>query len=552
MTPDAPICPRCSRKLHRSHPAASGKMRWCCRYRIEGKRVYCYSTTEPQALIPKSRTGDQIRARTSQQQQIIDRALSAGFQHELPVSDVYVFTCAVDRSPAHIEFLASLKQYVTHRKSQGWRASLHVIPILMKNVTHRKQEAGTLAELWAPELRPYLFAGRSDAIPHLSVIADVKIQPTAVSPLSGLNAMAGSRSILVGHPKLELTTVATPGKSLPKILTSTGAVTALDYTDTRMGKIAEFHHSQSAVVIEVDWTAGVFYMTQLCASSETGEFTDMGWHYSPGGVSAAPRPAAYVMADTHFRFHSKEAEDAKFRKGGVIEQLQPEYLLWHDLKDGYSHNHHEDKDPFIAAEKMESGLHMVRQEVIDSVKYAERLTPPDCQSIVVCSNHDEFLTRWIKEQDWKRLTSKDNMVFYLDTARRMLEGQVMTESGVRTPSPFIMWGRELVDPLKVRFLAPGEHFELAGVVLHMHGHDGPNGARGSAKNLSRIGVKSIINHGHGPNIREGLWQGGTNSVLDPSYGRGPSNWMHCDVVLHATGKRQMLFTIKGRCRLERK
>lgn len=536
--------------MHRGSVAASGNARWTCRRRVNGKRKYCYSTTALAAVAPVDRAGNEIRARTTQQQQVIDRALTAGFSHKLPKSDIYVFTTAVDRSPVHTEFFAALQQYVSHRRHEGWRASLHVIPVLMQNVKHRKEEKGTLANLWAPELRPYLFAGRSDIIPHLTIMADIKIQPTAVSPVNGLSAMAGGRSILVGHPKLELTTVATPGTSLPKILTTTGAVTALDYTDTRLGKVSEFHHSQSAVVIEVDWRKGVFYMTQLTASSDTGEFTDMDVHYTPTGIRAAERPSALVMGDTHVGFHSKEAEDAKFRKGGLVQRLQPEYLIWHDLKDGYSHNHHEDKNPFIAAEKMESGLHAVREEVLRSVRYAESRTPDNCQSIVVSSNHDEFLTGWIIDKDWKKLTSKDNMIFYLDTARRMLELQYMNGSGVQVPSPFVMWGRDIVDPKKVRFLS-GEEFALSGVVLSMHGHKGPNGARGSIKNLRRIGVKSVVGHGHGPGISEGCWQVGTNSVLDPPYTAGsPSNWMHADVVLHATGKRQMIFTIKGRCRLE--
>lgn len=490
-----------------------------------------------------------IRPRLPLAEQIRQRAIHAGFASALPKSDVYVFTSAVDGAPVHAEFFGALKRYVRHRKKQGWRASLHVIPVLMRNVTRRKAERGTTAALWAPELRPFLFAGRSDLIPHLSIVGDLKVQATAVSPISRLSAMSGRRSVLMGHPRLELTTVATPGSDLPKILTSTGAVTALDYTDSGTGKISEFHHCQSAVVIEVDWRAGLFFMTQLTASSETGEFTDMEWHYTPRGVKRAERPAALVLADTHFGFHSLAAEREKFRSGGTVARLRPRHLVWHDLKDGYSHNHHEAKDVFARAGKMGTWAEMVRDEVMDAARYAEEHTPDDCLSVVVSSNHDEFLTTWIRDSNWKHLTTKDNMLFYLATAHRMLEGQKLTRRGVETPSPFVMWGREAVDPKRVRFLTGDEPFALAGVSLEMHGHKGPGGARGNIKNLSRIGVKVVINHGHGPNIREGGWQGGTNSILDPVYAGGPSNWMHADVLLHASGKRQMIFTINGRSRL---
>ena len=83
----------------------------------------------------------------------------------------------------------------------------------------------------------------------------------------------------------------------------------------------------------------------------------------------------------------------------------------------------------------------------------------------------------------------------------------------------------------------------------MHGDHGPNGARGSLKNLSRIGVKNVHGHGHGPGEEEGATRVGTGSRLDLNYARGsPSGWLQADAFVHANGKRQLIFYIEGKHR----
>ena len=82
----------------------------------------------------------------------------------------------------------------------------------------------------------------------------------------------------------------------------------------------------------------------------------------------------------------------------------------------------------------------------------------------------------------------------------------------------------------------------------MHGHLGPNGARGSARNLSRIGTRSIIGHSHSPNIWQGVYQVGTSSKLRLHYTAGPSSWFHTHAVVHPNGRRQMIHIVEGHWR----
>ena len=104
------------------------------------------------------------------------------------------------------------------------------------------------------------------------------------------------------------------------------------------------------------------------------------------------------------------------------------------------------------------------------------------------------------------------------------------------------------DASDVRVLGGDESLVVCGVELGMHGDRGPNGARGSARNLRRIGVRSIIGHSHSPEIAEGCYQTGTSTRLRLEYNSGPSSWLNAHVVLNADGKRQLVIIVDGRFR----
>jgi len=79
----------------------------------------------------------------------------------------------------------------------------------------------------------------------------------------------------------------------------------------------------------------------------------------------------------------------------------------------------------------------------------------------------------------------------------------------------------------------------------MHGDIGPNGARGSIKNIAKIGERSVVGHSHVCSILMGTFQVGTSSKLQLEYNHGPSSWMHAHCVVHKNGKRQMIFIMDG-------
>ena len=103
----------------------------------------------------------------------------------------------------------------------------------------------------------------------------------------------------------------------------------------------------------------------------------------------------------------------------------------------------------------------------------------------------------------------------------------------------------LDDEDDLNVLRTDESFTVKGVELGMHGHRGPNGARGTLKSFSSIGVKSVTGHSHTPGIEGGAYQTGTSTNLRLEYTQGPSSWLHSHVVIYANGKRSHINIIDG-------
>lgn len=465
--------------------------------------------------------------------QIRERALDAGFRSQLPQAQRFVVTAAQDGSPLHDGFFAALKSYCRYNN-----AALVVIPYLYRALNTRKQESEVVAVRWAAELHPYLFAGRQLVAPGLAIVGDVKISPTKQSPLSGLDAMTLGASAIFAHPKLELRTVPTLG-STPTILTTTGAITISDYVDALSSKIGEFHHTIGACVIEIE-DDDTFHLRQINAETDSGEFIDLNLRYTAAPEpKIAPRPLAVVLGDTHVGSVDPNVEAATFGPAGIIDQLAPKHIVYHDLLDGMSMNPHHKGKPFLALAKRAAGRHKIKEEILTAARYIEERTPRDALAIVVASNHNDFLNRWMNSVDWREIADKEDVLFYLDTAKRMAEASDYADSGYTGIDPFVLWAQEIAP--KAKFLRRGESFKLGGVELSQHFDIGPNGARGSLRNMSRIGTKVIGGHGHGPGIREGGVQTGTSTLLRLEYNVGASTWAHAHAVEYANGKRSLIF-----------
>jgi hypothetical protein len=461
------------------------------------------------------------------------------FERPLPKdAKRFIVTAAQNATPVHDKWWATLRIMAA-----ALEAEILVIPLRYKNPTSQWSGSQQNAEHWDAAVRPYLWNVRKALNKNLMVLGDIKIQPTASDPLMGADALSHAASGIIGHTKLQMRCIPTPSHRMAKILTTTGACTVANYTDSRAGRLGEFHHSLSAVLVELDGSR--FFLRHVHYDAKGNGCTDLETRYTPVGYGKAPPPTALVMGDTHVDFIDPAVERATFGKGGMVDRLRPRHLVWHDLLDSYSCNPHHKNNPFNAIAKRAIGADAVRAEVNRAIEFVKARTGKAI-SVIVGSNHNDFLRRWIVSHDWR--LDPTNAEFYLETALAMVRGTKIGPKGTEYPDPFTHWA-ERASLNHVRVLKDDESLMLAGVEVGMHGDKGPNGVRGSIKNLRRIGVKSIIGHSHTPGIDEGAYQVGTSTRLRLEYNHGASSWLNAHCVLHEDGKRQIVVIVDGKWRL---
>lgn len=493
-------------------------MRWICEKKTDGVKTVCYQTTDPTV---KYRGKGEVEKRVQFKQ--------------TKLAEKLVITWAQNATPVHEGFLAALKAYCREN-----RAQLIVIPGRYKNPTSTWSKSQRGDQYWSKEVQPYLLNQRTRLNENLMLLADINTQPTAVTPLSGFETITHAESGILGHPKLQMQTIATPSHKMPKIMHTTGAVTVENYTDTKAGKKGDFHHVIGALIIELDGPS--FHLRQLNARTD-GAFCDLDRAYYPDGTSRRCGPyEAVIFGDAHAIAADATVVQATFGKGGLVERLDPKKLVFHDLLDGYAINPHHQGNPFISQAKLATGRNDIRNEVLYTIGKLKSWTGKR-HAIVVPSNHDDFLSRWIKSTDWRE--DLQNADFYLQTARFMLNNTVLTDTGVQTPDPFI-YHVELCNYKNIRCLRKNEPFTIAGILCSLHGHVGPKGARGNRTNISKIGAKTFIGHSHAPGITEGCYQVGTMTPLMQEYTGPISDWLNCHGSIDPMRKRHLHICINGR------
>lgn len=526
------LCPRCGKPAHKGgmqsrDKGGTGVQRYACANPPKG----CgWHGTRPTGIDKREQEGVSP---------VISKAIAAEVKRAAGVRR-YVVTAAQNATPVWAPFWTALLRYAAFNA-----AEILVIPIRYHNPTSVWSASAQEHDWWAEEVIPFLTQERIPLGDHMVVLGDIKTQPTARRPLEGFETISGSQSAIIGHPKLELTTIATPQQRLPKILTTTGAVTQRNYIAGKAGKMGEFHHTFGAAVVEITPTGG-FHLRQINATKD-GSFIDLHHEYTPAYAPKQVTAAALVMGDWHERFNDPAVRAATFNLNGIVPTLKPEILVWHDVFDGFARNPHDWRDPVRAYVKHKTRLGNVASELKQTFDAVDMLTPGTVQNVFPFSNHNDFLNRWVKNTDPR--SDPENAIFWAQSYVAMLNEAGWTKNGVKEVDLFEYWARSWLKSYKrSKFLAPDDSFRVKGIELGMHGHLGANGARGELNSFAKLGVKSITGHSHSPGIRDGAYRVGTSGLLRVDYNRGPSSWLQTHAVVYANGKRSLINIIDGEWR----
>ena len=472
----------------------------------------------------------------------------------------YILTSAQNNTPVHAEFLANLKAYAAHLGAHIMVSRFSYNKAAYGNKATKAGRAPTADDtdgLWYDEaIAPFVCddpdrhgSCRWQLAPDLLWCAEMNILPTAVLPLSGLESYAGSASAIFPHAKIALESVPVLGDREPKFLYTTGAVTQRNYIAKKEGLKGEFHHQYGALLVEVDLQTGHWWCRQLNATDD-GAFMDLDRRIEGGRITGGHRLLAINWGDVHASEIDPQVRALNWGvKGCTLDVLRPERQFMHDLFSMRSRSHHEAKSLAKRYEKwsgatVASAFESVESEVGVTATLLELAARDWCETIVVSSNHDRHLDRWLDEADYKQ--DLPNAEYFLHMQLARLQQLRVNQEGWDA----LAWAIEEVTDcaaLGVQFLPrdatfligpPGHEISCGG-----HGDEGPNGARGNPSNLSRMAMRANYGHIHSACIRHGgMWAGVCNRRL--SYAHGPSSWSVSHILTLANAKRQML-TLRG-------
>lgn len=458
----------------------------------------------------------------------------------------YIVTWAQNNTPVHEMFLRNIEAY-----AKEIDAEIIVIAGRYKNPTSVFEDE--VHESWHSRVEPYLYANRHNLHKHLVLVGDVKISPTAVTPMTGMRGFSGSESCIFGHPKVQMETVPVLEGMPAKMMMTTGACTLANYTDSKAGKKGEFHHILGFVVVEIKDNHKFF--TRQVTASDNGDFNDLYYNVKfkggpkkidliPGltfaskeieGKSKIKRNSeidAIILGDIHFGEHDQAVLDATTNI--LLEKLKPKEVVLHDIFNGHSISHHDRKDAFAQYRKEIEGKNDVDKEIremIDGLKPFAKY-----KTIIARSNHDDFIDRWLKDADWKRDGSIKNAPAYM-----RFSAMLLTNEAPKGIIPTIV-EKEYPDMIT---LGRSDSYRIHDWEVGQHGDIGASGSRGSINQFRGLNSKMIIGHSHSPSRKDGVVQVGTSTLLRVGYNIGPSGWLQTHAIVHSDGKVQHINFISG-------
>lgn len=442
--------------------------------------------------------------------------------------DKFIITWAQNNTKVHSGFLKNIEAY-----AEFLGADIHVIAGRYKNPTSVFTDKDY--DTWDDSVIPYLDANRHNLHKYLSILSDVKIQPTATNPMSGLQGMSGINSCIFGAPKVQLEMIPVLEGNKPKMMLTTGSVTKINYTDSKSGKKGEFHHIYGFAIVEIK-DKETFYVRQVTADDKTGDFTDLFYKVSNGVVGKTDGIEAIVLGDLHYGHHDDDVLNVTH---DFISKVNPNHVILHDVFDGDSISHHQMKDPFIQYGKEIHGTNDLKKELDHMMDGLGKFNNYK-QVVIVRSNHDDFLDRWLKNEDWKKQPTPKNARLYMQLSDILLSQYADNPSKVSGVIPALINEKYP----KFKTLGRNDSYKVKNWELGQHGDIGSNGSRGSLQQYRTLNTKIVVGHYHSPGRKDGALAVGTSTKLRVGYNTGPSSWLQSHVIIHKDGKAQHINFIK--------
>lgn len=432
----------------------------------------------------------------------------------------YLVTWCQNATPIHNKLLENMETY-----AKFLNADIHVIAGRYKNPTSTFAEQSN--DWWDGKILKYLDANRQDLNNHITLLSDVKTQPTAVNPLSGFDSITMEHSCVIGHPKMHLKAMPVKHGYNEKILLTTGAISEENYTDSKAGKKAEFHHHYGFVIIEIE-NKDSFHIRQVTANKD-GSFNDLFFNVD-GEVNPIDKLESITLGDIHVGEHNNQLilDSLPFAK-------MSKNIILHDVFNCKSVSHH--NTSFQQIELAKTGRNILQNELDATYDWLNWLSKelPYTRKYVIQSNHDEHLDKWLERTDFKR--DIINAQTYLELAN------LKASKGISCMFEYLIYE----NTLDYKYVGLTDILNIKGVEHSLHGDKGSNGSRGFILQFSKLNTKVTVGHSHSPFRYDGAFSvgGSTKRPLDYQKG-GTSSGVDAHVIQHNTGKRQHILYINGK------
>jgi hypothetical protein len=434
---------------------------------------------------------------------------------------VYIITAAQNATKINKQFFENILAYTNHLEG-----CLEVIPFRYRNPTRPNEKKDD--DWWDENLIPYLIANRHSVHKNLQVLADIKIQPTACLPLTGTEGLTGVESSIMAHPRQHMKVLPTLDSYPKKVMFTTGVVTDKNYSESKIGKLSEFHHTFGFVIVEIK-SNDKFFIRHVSAKSD-GSFYDLDNYISNGEVVKDETSVEVLVAgDLHLGQHCDTSLKTTYE---MLGRFKPKHVILHDLIDGKACNHHEANDPFKQLEKDMDGTWDLEKEIKMSLDFLETLLPYNPK--IISANHNNFLDKWLISADFKKDRNKYQ---YLKYAKLKADNEL--------PRGIFAYEVEKKFGNKVKCFSDNDSFKVRNVELGLHGHLGVSGSRGGILQFKRLNTKMVSAHTHSPAKIDNVVVVGTLTKLRIGYNNGLSNWLNSNVIIHRNGKTQNLLIIDG-------
>jgi len=438
----------------------------------------------------------------------------------------FIVTTAVNNKKVNKKFLNSLKNYASRND-----ALILVLPC--QDVASRKT---TYEWNLDPELRDCGVIFKDIYLNDNLFISDIKVSAKQILPLTGLDRFTPEKgSVILASTKQFLKFIPNTHNKQPRCIMTSGAVTENDYESEfymskRLSKIASKDHVMGAIVVEIE-SDEIFHFRQL-QSSDTGSIVDLGLEYREDGSVSNLEGTVAVFGDIHC---GKQDSDVNQILKNIVSELDVQDIVLHDVFDCESVNHHHINRLAYRASKTMMGKSNLEKEGIQLADYLNDLaTCIDGKLVVVESNHNEALGRYLEECRW--VTDSENLYYSLDLMQKYIEGH--------NPLQYMIENKIGLDKdTEVKWLQLDEDYERYGIQLGCHGHLGANGAKGSPSSFENAYNRSVIGHRHSASIYRSVYTVGVSN-FNMGYNKGLSSWTITLCLVYSNGCRQLVNCIK--------